>query len=37
MDVSYLFHFLWKGHVTCKSMQSGIVEGAINNLNTWVL
>ena len=29
MGVFFLFHFLWKGHVTCKSVKSGIVEGAI--------
>ena len=25
----FLFHFLWKGYFTCKSMESGIIEGAI--------
>ena len=29
MGVFFLFHFLQKGHFTCKSMESGIIEGAI--------
>ena len=29
MGVFFLFNFLLKGHFTCKSMESGIIEGAI--------
>ena len=29
MSVFFLFHFLLKGHFTCKSMEIGMKEGAI--------
>ena len=31
MGVFFLFHFLYKGHFTCKSVESGIIEGAITS------
>ena len=32
MGVFFLFHFLLKGYFTCKSMESGIIEGAITSI-----
>ena len=32
MDVFFLFHFLYKGYFACKSMESGIKEGAITSV-----
>ena len=32
MGIFFLFHFLQKGHFTCKSMESGIIEGAITSI-----
>ena len=29
MGIFFLFHILWKGHFTCKSMEIGIFEGTI--------
>ena len=32
MGVFFLFHFLYKGHFTCKSVESSIIEGAITSI-----
>ena len=32
MGVFFLFHFLYKGYFACKSMESGIKEGAITSI-----